>query len=181
MITAAEPTARYAGVRGWWTSLQRDPGARAQLRRSHSAVEAATTMAALDLARRIGAAKDAGPDRFVRACDLARVLAWVREDHDEALIHRVGWSHFPRGDGESLERPKLSEARFRRLLRSDDTSELAEALIRMVRLADSRASVSRLAADFMTWSDDVKRRWAYDYYAASSAAPTSEHAEETSE
>lgn len=159
----------------WWTALRRDPGARARLRRCRSALDAASNIDALDLVRRIGATR-CDVD-FLRACELARVLAWVKEDHADPLIRRVGWSNFPSDNAESTERPPLSEARFRRLLRVDDASEFADALIRLLRLAEQTASVAKLASDFWSWCDepsvgDTKRRWAYAYYAAASAAPT---------
>lgn len=177
--------ASFAAV-SWWRSLSGDNAARAQLRRSRSGIEVATVPAGLRLARMLGAARDSTDARFVAACELARVLAWVREDHEDSLLRRLGWPRFPDEKGDDGVRPTLSEGRFRRLLRTDDLSELADQCVRMVRQADHQCAVGQLARDMMAWTDrgradHVKRRWAYDYFNAGFATPTQSDREEPAE
>jgi CRISPR type I-E-associated protein CasB/Cse2 len=167
----------------WWTSLQQDAASRAMLRRAHSALEAATVPAAIALARRLGAAKDPDPARFLMACELARVLAWVRDTGADVsgnirptLMRAVGWPQFPADEVAPDARPRLAEARFRRVLRAEEISDFAEQCIRLVRLADGRIDVTALARDFQDWctpgrADRVKQRWAYEYFNAGHVAP----------
>jgi CRISPR system Cascade subunit CasB len=86
-------------------------------------------------------------------------------------MREVGWSQFPSG-GAGEERPRLSEARFRRLLRAEVNDDLPDQLIRLVRLAKGRVAVSSLARDFMHWNDKTRQRWAFEYFNAGQSAPS---------
>jgi CRISPR system Cascade subunit CasB len=174
----AMPTTEAAPF-GWWSALQHDPGARANLRRCRSAAEAATIPASIDLARRMGLGKGSAPERFAHACELARILAWidgesrVGDGRRLTLMQVLGWPRFPDGHDAGDNRPRLSEVRFRRLLRTDDPADLAYQLVRLIRQADRTCRVQPLAEDFMAWcvptrAAAVKQRWAYTYYNAQS-------------
>ncbi|HEX6536949.1 MAG TPA: type I-E CRISPR-associated protein Cse2/CasB [Gemmatimonadaceae bacterium] len=166
----------------WWTRhchpRDGDPATRAKLRRCRSAVEALSVPAAVALARvLIGQGVLPGVDdwRWSAGLDLARVLAHVAE-HDPArsVMRSAGWRTFP-GDRKESEagddRPRLSEARFRRLVETGRGEEQVDAFTRLIALLDGSVNVSMLAEDFWYWSDRTKRRWAFDYYAAGIAAP----------
>jgi CRISPR system Cascade subunit CasB len=170
-------------VRSWWASLQADPGARAQLRRCRDGVEAALSVPGLALARRLPLSAKT-PHGFAHVCDLARLLAAVRLDHRDSLMRRLGWVEFPREDAPAPARPALSEARFRRLLRIDEPTPLADELIRLIRLAGEEAHVGRLAADFLNWSDahgraSVRQHWAFEYYHADEAPSPPPHLQDS--
>lgn len=170
----------------WWRALadpkQGDPGTLARLRRCRAPVDAATIMAAVALARRLGALRAetrANDPRVDVALDLARVLAHVREHADERPMRAAGWKSFAGDRKESdagEDRPRLAEGRFRRLLQTGAGEEQVTAFIRLVDLLGASVNVRALAPDFLDWSHpergpEVRRRWAFDYYAASSAAP----------
>ena len=107
------------------------------------------------------------------------MLAYVREHTDERPMRAAGWKSFA-GDRKESEagddRPRLAEGRFRRLLQTGAGEEQVAAFVRLVELLGATANVRALAPDFLDWSHpergpEVRRRWAFDYYAASSAAP----------
>ena len=170
----------------WWRALadqkRGDPGTLARLRRCRTPGDAATITAAVSLARRLGTLpRDARPTdaRVDAALDLARVLAHVREHADERPMRAAGWKRFA-GDRKESEagedRPRLAEGRFRRLLHTGSGEEQVAAFVRLVALLGAGVNVRALTPDFLDWSHpergpEVRRRWAFDYYAASSAAP----------
>lgn len=178
----------------WWRALADpkggDPGTLARLRRCRTPGDAATVTAAVALARRLGALRpDTRPadPRVDAALDLARVLAHVREHTDERPMRAAGWKSFA-GDRKESEagedRPQLAEGRFRRLLQTGGGEEQVAAFVRLVALLGGSVNVRALAPDFLDWSHpergpEVRRRWAFDYYAASSAAPPERAAPDT--
>jgi len=113
--------------------------------------------------------------RITSALDLARVLAHIREDDPrQRPMQAAGWKSFPgdRRESDAGEgRPRLSEARFRRLLHSGRGEERVSAFARLIALLGGTVNVAELANDFWHWNDRTKRRWAFDYYAAGIATP----------
>lgn len=171
----------------WWRRLsdskRGDPGTLARLRRSRSTLEAMQVPDALELARRLGALPRDGraPDWKLRgALDLARVLAHVRQ-HDPAQhpMRAAGWKRFAGSRRESdagEDRPRLSEARFRRLLLTGAGEEKVAAFTRLIALLENTVKVDDLARDFVRWNhpdhgERVRERWAFLYYGAGTAAP----------
>lgn len=190
------PSRATAGARAleWWRRLSDpahgDPGPLARLRRSRSALEAMSVRAAVILAKRLGASHQAALDERTRdALDLARVLAHVKE-HDPAQhpMRAAGWKRFAGNRKESEagdDRPRLAEARFRRLLETGDGEEKVAAFVRLVALLGGTVNVEHLANDFLAWShpeygDRVRERWAFFYYAAGEAAPSEPAADDPS-
>jgi CRISPR type I-E-associated protein CasB/Cse2 len=159
-----------------------DPGTRARLRRARSSLDLLRITPAVDLARQLGAVPKARPApdwKLNAALDLSRVLAHVKEHESQHPMKAAGWEHFP-GDRRETDvsegRPRLSEARFRRLLETGDGEEKVRAFTRLVTLLDGRVNVDQLASDFLDWNhpeygDRVRERWAFHYLAAGSAAP----------
>jgi CRISPR type I-E-associated protein CasB/Cse2 len=177
----------------WWGRYcepeHGDPGQRAALRRCRSATDAITIPAAVSLARQVGALRERATDRDRRlhaALNLARVLAHVTQHVPEAPMRAAGWKSFPNDRKESEageDRPRLAEARFRRLLQVAGEEEQVVAFTRLVALLDGATNVATLAADFLDWTHPtrgpkVRQRWAFDYFAAGVAAPAdpTEHA-----
>jgi CRISPR type I-E-associated protein CasB/Cse2 len=183
LTARARASSQSERSRAWWQEYchpeRGDPAARAQLRRCRSTRDAIMIPAALSLVRRLGAGTSSATDeRVSRALDLARVLAHVRDDVQERLPMRaLGWPRFPGSErvGTEENRPRLSEARFRRLMQAEGGEELVTAFVRLVRLiGEGGVSVERLAEAFLFWgheSDRIRRRWAFDYYNAATAAP----------
>ena len=184
--TSKQETLRAGALAtAWWRHTcgpdAADSSARARLRRCRNNVEAATEPLALLLARRLGAfAPGAHPNDAERAIGLARVLACVRTEASEAPLRALGWRKFPGDRAEAgAERPRLGETRFRRLLTVAGGEEQVVAFRRLVALMDETANVSALANDFWYWGDRTKQRWAFDYYNARAATPTSTISQET--
>lgn len=97
----------------------------------------------------------------VRLATVAGVLAWVRAPHPEPFARHMAQS---RGDAGSP--PRVSELRFRRLLRIREPAELYPILVRLVRLLDDTADILSLARGAYGWGDELRKRWAYDYFDA---------------
>lgn len=162
-------------------SRKRDPAIRARLRRCRSNTEAAAIPAAISLVRRLNAlqniASPSSPD-VDAALGLARVLAFVTENSAEGPMKAAGWKRFP-GDKPKSQptdnQPRLAEARFKRLLGVKPGDDQVVAFTRLVTLLGGRVNVAELSRDFLQWDrDTTRRRWAFDYYAASSALPKSD-------
>jgi CRISPR system Cascade subunit CasB len=159
-------------ARDWWRETKDDRAATAALRRCHSPLEALLVPATLRLLRRF---PDSDPRRHERLAAIAAVLAHVRDDEPEMRIARaVGRSGIS-----AAESAKLSEGRFRRLMRVETAEELMRELTRLVRFMGGRANVTDLAASILYWGDVTKKRWIFDYYAAGIAAPQAMTEQET--
>jgi CRISPR system Cascade subunit CasB len=105
---------------------------------------------------------------------LAGVLAHVKEDvqDGQSLALRTG-----NAKATSDEPPRMSELRFKRLLRATDTEDFFRQARRAIQLAGGVADVAVLADDLLAWSieqnqrecawkpsESLKFRWARDYY-----------------
>lgn len=162
----------------WWRRycdpLRSDPSARARLRRCRSAQEAITIPAAIALLRQLAPDTSASDYRVERALGLARVLSNITSEVRERPMQAAGWQVFP-GDMREGDiaggRPRLSEVRFRRLMLTEGGEEQVTAFTRLIALLDRKTNVRSIAEAFWYWGDKTKLRWAFDYYAASVAAP----------
>jgi CRISPR system Cascade subunit CasB len=61
----------------------------------------------------------------------------------------------------------VRDVRFRRLMAVDDRDELFTMLGRLIRLLDDRVKPESLVQGTFFWSENIKRRWALQYYSAS--------------
>lgn len=157
-----------------------DPAIRAKLRRCRSNTDAAMIPAAIALAVRLQAlrkdvlASDPDVDAVL---GLARVLSFVTENNAKGPMRAAGWQQFPGENPKSQppeNQPRLAEARFKRLLGVKSGDEQVAAFTRLVKLLDGSVNVAELSRDFLQWErEETRRRWAFDYYAASFAAPPS--------
>jgi CRISPR type I-E-associated protein CasB/Cse2 len=180
-----------ASAASWWHHLMGSTSSRptatgtlAELRRARSTTEAMRIPAALELARRVGAAHGDTPDAAVRsAIDLARVLAHIKEDTGTHPMRAAGWRRFPgarrTSDVPADARPTLSEARFRRLMSVGDAEETVQDFIRLIRQLGGKASVSQVATGFLNWThptrgDRTRETWAFVYYNAGDGRPSNE-------
>jgi CRISPR system Cascade subunit CasB len=157
----------------WWSGLQpyradgtsnpvADRGALARLRRA-DLIEAMEDPVTFDLFRQLGW-RD--PARLIDAALCVSVLAVVRVDDRSAHAARQ------LGVQSGSDRPVLSTLRFRRLIAAETPQDRLIALRRAVLLANATTNVRDLAAACLDWSDERRRRWAFEYYDAASAAPT---------
>lgn len=162
-------------VRDWWRARLADRnsgaarGLMARLRRA-TPLEALMEPAVQDLRRMLGLGTSA--PEVAALVRLVQVLAELR-DEGEPLPRRLG------GDS-----PVMSPLRFQRLLRAEG-EEATAALRRAVIMADRRCDVQALARDLLAWDhpewgEDARRRWIFDYFAAS-APEAGDAADQTSE
>lgn len=144
-------------VSDWWTGLEEDRGGWAELRRCRSIEEVFNCQAYFDLYRALQKLAEVGRVQLEAAAGL---VAHVRSDATEA--RSLAWCMAESRPDSG--RAKVSDLRFRRLLKIENRQELYPSLIRILRLLKYRAPVVSLANDVYYWGSAVRRRWAYDYY-----------------
>ena len=163
-------------AREWWCGMTANDshgrltrGARravlARLRRATTPVEIMLEPEALRL---MTALSSNGHAYQERAAILAGVLATVRDEDSQPVMRTLG-----RDTLDDAESARMSEARFRRLLRTDDGA-LMDAMRRLVRLAGGKVDVYDLSIATLYWSEAIKKRWIFRYYnVETSLRPTS--------
>ena len=163
----------------WWSGLQVDsgkaarrggnPGALARLRRA-DLVGAAMEEVTIDLFRRLTAISKLPRDNlFERTALIAAVLAHVSE-HETRRVAAAA------GEKNGGDQRVLHPLRLRRLFAAWDMRECLIAFRRLVAVLGKKANVADLAESLLDWPDEWRggerrRRWAFDYYGAGSAAP----------
>ncbi len=149
-----------AALRDWWSGLDDDRGARAELRRAHDITAVSLTSAYQRAYRRLRAAGwdvgGASPlnDRLAAVIGL---LAHVKTNSD--LSPPLAMSARDAGG----DRPHVSPLRFQRLLEAPDLDALFSGLRRTLPLVNHQISITALANDVLFWGDRVKKNWAYAY------------------
>jgi len=157
-------------LREWHQNLLLQPnrGERARLRRASSPEEAALAPAYHELLRRIGP-QDLKPAQMAGLAALAVVAAGVDLDLPQ---HHLGKSL---GSKPGSQQAPVSEARFRRLLTSDDLEARFDVLRRLVALLGKSADLVELGGALLDWNANRRRQLAYDYYStANLSVATSE-------
>lgn len=96
---------------------------------------------------------------------LAQALAEVRENSAQSLAQRLG--------GREKDDRAMSPLRFQRLLRSRE-DEFATQVRRALAMVERKCNVAVLGRDLLNWDhpewgDNVRVRWSFDYFGASSA------------
>ena len=170
----SDAAANSAGARAeaWWRNLAladdgitpaqgRKRAALARLRRAGTPLEAMMEPEALRLIQML---PHSSPDRVAV---VAGTLATVRKPPVAAHIVRT----LGRQSLDDEESATLSEARFRRLLQTP-AEELLDPMRRLVRLVKEETNVRHLAESILYWGNRRKTQWIFDYYGASSAAPS---------
>lgn len=191
--TAATKPTRGERALTWWrancelANNNVDPATRARLRRARSHTDVLRVPPAIWLARQLGAASEKGPDWYLHAVlDLTRVLAHVKEHETRHPMDAAGWQQFPSNPDSMTpdQRPRLAEARFKRLLAASDGEEKVDAFVRLIALLGGTINVEQLAKDFLDWNHPdrgprVRERWAFHYFGAAAAAPSSDSTTDT--
>jgi CRISPR system Cascade subunit CasB len=144
-----------------------DRGHRARLRRNEALADMAHESAVWRLEELLQLGDAHNEALFL----IAGALAHVREDAQDkkSLAYLLGVG--PVGKDE---KPRLSELRFQRLMRADNTEDFFQQIRRTLNIGDKRADVAVLANDLLAWSleqryadrrsSGMKFRWARDYY-----------------
>lgn len=141
----------------WWGELEKQRGDRAELRRCRNPVEVAFVPAFYRL-------KAMMPDSVdtMRLAAIAGVLSHV-ETHLDGTVRTAEFLARPKEGGSA---PRVSEPRFRRLLRVPDYGydELYPMMTRLLRQLDRKAHLPSLIGGIYWWNQLTKRRWAESYY-----------------
>jgi CRISPR system Cascade subunit CasB len=154
-----------AAVFAWWLEMQpasekpgqpNRRGELAELKRCKS-LEDILLVPRFQLLRRILQA--AGWSRLPACAAMAGVLAHIETHQDKHTF--PAWLAQPRGEGLG---PRVSELRFRRLIRIKSHDELFIDLVRVLPLAGDTAPVAALARDVYRWNERTRQHWTFDYY-----------------
>lgn len=153
------------GIRDWFHALhaKENTGQRARLRRASSELERASLPLVHAFQRRMGTSTSSGYDP--RIGQIAQLLAHLKEEQDlprQSLAHQAA-------QRAGKDEPQVSELRFRRLLQKED-DELFQALRRTLPLV-SGLDVALLARDLKYWNEQVRRKWAIEYFGFETSTP----------
>lgn len=169
-------------VRAWWLdhlrpehdpSIGEDTAAaralRARLRRPGAPTEALAERAVHKLAQQLPFLRRRPYDLI----QLVRVLAAIERERPEPGARRERLAARLGGAAEGAERPRMSDLRFQRLIRSEG-DELGAALRRALPLAGESCDVAAFAREMLAWLDEdrpergeqVRIDWCFDYFGA---------------
>ena len=158
-------------LKEFWLKLEKDKGARAELRRCRDIGEVMLTPAYHHFCQRIKplmAGEHPGWEGRVAA--IVGLVAHLKPDHAKTVLaegkhkERSYAAAFvlPMTDKQG-DRPQVSELRFRRLLQRD-FEDLYPAMIRLLRMLDGGANLYGLAESVYYWGDRIKKDWAFAYF-----------------
>ena len=152
----------------WWGGLKQNKGARAELRRSKNLQDIQTTSAYQRCYWAVMKHFAQGkwkPNKKQMAI-IVGLSAYVEDndtekktDQGEHQEHDYLGYQISRGD-----KPKLSELRFRRLLKIKDREKLFRFLIQIIRLLDKKVNLLDLLRIAYYWGDKTRTNLAYQYY-----------------
>ena len=166
---AAEEASLQSVAQAWWAAMQENHSdERAVLRRCSTLSEVQLTRGFHRLRRYVEHAKLNENDR--QLVPVAGLLAHIKTDRPEDAFAKQ--MALPKKYADpNMKRPKtlpgrarLSGLRFRRLLQITDRDDLYRALIRVIHHLDQKVNVQDVAHDACYWGENVRRRWAEDYY-----------------
>lgn len=156
-------------LRSWHQDLLTQPrrGDRARLKRAGTIEEAAMTPAFHDLLRRLGVAPAADLRTDSRSLTALAALAALAAgvEGGDAIAPRARLGSTLAQARKAPTSPRVSAARFRRLLESEEIGERFAVLRRLLPLVDRQVDLVELAGAVCDWGPVRRRRLAYDYYA----------------
>ncbi len=144
-------------TRWWEEELQKNRGARAELRRCASVDEIAMTAVFARLCHSLRGHFEGERGWQDRLAAIAGLLAHLRSLEPGKTLPEQMAGRKPGGA------PVVSELRFRRLL-LPNRNELYPSLVRILRMLDRKAHLPSLAHDIYYWGKPVKKDWAYTYF-----------------
>lgn len=147
----------------WWHGLDRDRGARAELRRCETPLDVMLTPAFHAARTRLVAAglddaREPLRTRVAIVVGLAAHVDPVARDSPADPGQRSPAATFSVGDP-----PAVSPLRFRRILAAQDDAELYRLIRRVLPLAP-KVDLIQLAEDVLGWGDTTRKRWIYAYH-----------------
>ena len=148
----------------WWATVKspHSSGDRAMLRRSRSPDEVALQAAYYTLLESVLELDDTDMIRKLapyRLPLIAGVLAHVKEDNSKCPIAKAMGMKKKGSD-----RPVISDLRFSRILRTEDSAELYITMIRVIKMLDYKVDVRDVITSLFFWNEQTRKRWASQYY-----------------
>lgn len=167
-----EPRSEAEVVRGWWEQTITQPGPRAELRRAKSIDEVFFAPAFHDLRLRLAGTRWTNAERIALiAAVLARAKKHVTAERDG---RRLGVACQMAQRRKGSEAARVSDLRFRRLLKTHDQERLFGLMPRIVALLDGTVDVEDLAKRLYWWNQRSRREWALEYYEHAPRTQTSD-------
>ncbi len=143
----------------WWQGLEKDKGTRAELRRCDSPEKVMFHPAFPRLCTKLKPLLEKEWNWQIRVATVIGLLSHIKqiEPNKQTLALQMA-------NGKKIEnRPIVSELRFRRLLQREH-DDLYGAMIRILKMLDHTANLPDLMASVFYWGDEVRKRWAFDYF-----------------
>lgn len=139
----------------WWEGLENDRGGRAELRRCHDLTEIMFCPSFHVLYQSLSAV--GGVNREGVAL-IAGVLSHTKSPQAQEKLGKL------MADKRSGNTPKVSESRFRRLLRITDRNDLYQPIVRIVSLLGGNVNVNEVSDIVYNWNNYTRRNLAFAYY-----------------
>jgi CRISPR system Cascade subunit CasB len=154
----------FAALEEWWKGLKQDTGGRARLRRSRSPGEVAQERAYYDLVLKMRAAGyEVGTGVAQRLATVAGLAAHVEQTDFKAPLAKQMAT--PREGQAKARKARVSEMRFRRLLKKPQAEDLYLPLMRVLKMLDRNCNLFDMARSVYWWEKQTTRQqWASDYY-----------------
>lgn len=140
----------------WWYSLKKNKGDRAELRRCKNLQEIQISSAYLRCYWQLikyFSQEQKFPSREQMAIIIG-LAAHIEDNDTDAFGYQISC-----GD-----KPKLSELRFRRLLKINYREKLFHFLIQVIRILEKNVNLLDLLSIAYFWGDTAKTNLAYKYY-----------------
>lgn len=166
LFETGHPVSNY--LLDWWDGLKQNKGDRAELRRCKNFKEIQTTSAYQRCYWSMinHFAKEKWKPSKDQMAIIIGLSAHVddndtekKNDQQESQQHDFFGYQISRGD-----KPKLSELKFRRLLKIKDRKKLFHFLIQVIRLLEKKVNLLDLLSLAYFWGDQAKTNLAYQYY-----------------
>lgn len=158
----------------WWGSLKENRGDRAELRRCKNLRDIQTTSAYQRCYWQLK--KRFTQEQVVPSREQMSIMIGVAahvEDNDTKYIHTESKKEkeyyfayqiaAPKGK-EKDSPPKLSELRFRRLLKIKEREKLFRFLIQVIRLLDKKVNLLDMLSIAFYWGEPARTKLTYQYY-----------------
>lgn len=145
----------------WWTGLEEDRASRATLKRCATVDEVALSEAYQRFYRYMRASgwpEDVAGWQLDKLAAIAGLLAHIKTADNQRLPESMS-----ERDGD---KNRVSELRFRDLLKAQDTDDLFVSLRRLLPLIKHQTSILALAQDVYHWNNpyrNIPKAWAYAY------------------
>jgi len=152
----------------WWDELKQNKGARAELRRCKNLAEIQMTAAYQRCFWQIVKhfAKEKWQSNKEQMAIIIGLSAHIedndtakKDDQENHQEHDFFGYQISRGD-----KPKLSELRFRRMLKIKEREKLFRFLIQIIRLLDKKVHLLDLLRIAFYWGEPARTKLAYQYY-----------------